>query len=72
VAEERDGGLFITNLPRKWESIADVHYVTILRDETEFDNALKTYFLKNLKAHVKCENPFCPSCIMNVIPIVPI
>jgi hypothetical protein len=32
--EERDGSLFITNLPRKWESIADVHYVTILRDKT--------------------------------------
>jgi hypothetical protein len=70
VEEERDSSLFITNLPRKWESIADVHNVTIHRDKKEFDKALKTYFLKNLKAHVKCENPFCPSCIINVIPIV--
>jgi hypothetical protein len=70
VEEEKDGGLFITNLPRKWESIAYVHYVTILRNKKEFDKALKTYFLKNLKAHVKCENPFCPLCIINVILIV--
>ncbi len=57
----------LTNLLRKWESIADVHLVNILRDKKDFD---KTYFLKKLKSHVKCENPFCPSCIINVIPIV--
>ena len=60
----------LTNLPRKWESIADVHHVNFIRDKKEFDKALKTYFLKKLKNHVKCENPFCPSCIINVIPIV--
>jgi hypothetical protein len=59
----------LTNLPRKWESIADAHHVNILRDKKDFDKALKTYFLKKLKSHVKCENPFCPSCIINVIPI---
>jgi hypothetical protein len=57
----------LTNLPRKWESIADVHHVNILRDKKEFDKALKTYLLKKLKSHVKCENPFCPSCTINVI-----
>jgi hypothetical protein len=60
----------LTNLPRKWESIAEVHHVNILRDKKDFDKALKTHFLKKLKTHVKCENPFCPSCTINVIPIV--
>ena len=39
----------LTNLPRKWESIADVHSVTILRDKKEFDQALKIYYLKKLR-----------------------
>ena len=59
----------LTNLPRLWESIADVHSISILRDKKDFDQALKAYFLKKLKAHVKCENPFCPSCTTNFIPI---
>jgi hypothetical protein len=42
---------------------------TILIEIKEVDKALKTNFLKKLKTHVKCENPFCPSCIINVIPI---
>jgi hypothetical protein len=60
----------LTNLPRKWESIADVHSVTILRDKKDFDKALKIHLLKKLKTHIKCENPFCPSCTNNTTPIV--
>jgi hypothetical protein len=60
----------LTNLPRKWESIADVHSVTILRDKKDFDKALKIHLLKKLKTHIKCENPFCPSCTNNATPIV--
>ena len=59
----------LTNLPRIWESIADVHSVTILRDKKEFDQALKTHFLRKLTNHIRCENPFCPSCILNIIPV---
>jgi hypothetical protein len=59
----------LTNLPRIWESIADVHSVNILRDKKEFDQALKTHFLRKLTNHIRCENPFCPSCILNIIPV---
>jgi hypothetical protein len=37
-----------------------------IRDKQEFDKALKTHFLKKLPKDVKCNNPFCPSCVMHV------
>jgi len=60
----------LTTLPRKWESIADVHSVSIHRDKKDFDKALKNYFLGKLMTKIRCQNPFCPSCIPNAIPDV--
>jgi hypothetical protein len=33
---------------------------------SKFDKALKTHFLKKLAISVKCNNPFCPSCVLHV------
>jgi hypothetical protein len=41
----------LTNLPRKCESIANVHHVNILRDKKDFDKALKT----RKKTKISCQ-----------------
>ena len=51
----------LTSFPKKWESLTD-ESVRILRDKKEFDTALKNFFLQQLAAHIKCTNPYCPSC----------
>jgi len=51
----------LTSFPKKWESLTD-ESVRILRDKKEFDTALKNFFLQKLASHIKCTNPYCPSC----------
>jgi len=51
----------LTSFPKKWEGLTD-ESVRILRDKKEFDTALKNFFLQQLASHIKCTNPYCPSC----------
>jgi hypothetical protein len=70
----------LTTLPNIWDSFADenikpefdkdlkTHFLKKLADENkpDFDKDLKTHFLKKLAISVKCNNPFCPSCVLHV------
>jgi hypothetical protein len=55
----------LSTLPKIWDSFVD-ESIKFIRDKQEFDKALKTHFLKKLPKDVKCNNPFCPSCVMHV------
>jgi hypothetical protein len=55
----------LSTLPKIWDSFVDEN-IKFIRDKQEFDKALKTHFLKKLPKDVKCNNPFCPSCVMHV------
>jgi len=55
----------LTTLPNIWDSFADEN-IKFTRNKPEFDKALKTHFLKKLAISVKCNNPFCPSCVLHV------
>jgi len=52
----------LTTFPQKWESIPPE--INILRNKTEFDGALKQFFLNKLADHIQCMNPLCPSCVL--------
>ena len=47
--------------PRLWSEF-DVPAIKIIRNVTEFNNALKTYLLDILPSVVNCTRLFCPSC----------
>ena len=47
--------------PRLWSEF-DVPAIKIIRNVTEFNNALKTHLLYILPSVVNCTRLFCPSC----------
>jgi hypothetical protein len=55
----------LSTLPNIWDGFADEN-TKFKRNKPEFDKALKTHFLKKLAISVKCNNPFCPSCVLHV------
>ena len=55
----------LSTLPSIWDSLADEN-LKFIRDKSEFDKTLKIHFLKKLSTHIKCNNPFCPSCVLHV------
>ena len=55
----------LSTLPSIWDSLADEN-LKFIRDKSEFDKTLKIHFLKQLSTHIKCNNPFCPSCVLHV------
>jgi hypothetical protein len=49
------------SFPVNWENFPDEN-IKFIRNKMEFNEKLKTYFLKQLSYKVTCTRLFCPSC----------
>jgi len=51
------------NYPKIWQNFSD-EQIKFIRNKTEFDSKLKTFFLNDLSSTVNCNRLLCPACLM--------